>query len=77
VIDDDLDLELEPGVVFDTETEVVCPYCGEPVVIGVDAGGGTVQDYVEDCAVCCRPWVVNATFRDDGGVDVLVEPEGE
>ena len=66
----------ELDVVFDTEAEVVCPHCGEPVVIDVDAGGGTVQNYVEDCAVCCRPWVLQVSFRHDGGVDVLVEPEG-
>ena len=69
--DDDLD------IVFDTETEIMCPHCGEPVVIGVDVGGGAVQHYVEDCAVCCRPWVVHVTFRDDGGVQVHAEPEGE
>ncbi|MFT3709183.1 MAG: CPXCG motif-containing cysteine-rich protein [Archangium sp.] len=36
-----------------------CPYCGEPVMVCVtpeDAHGG---HYVEDCPVCCRPWVVN------------------
>ena len=36
-----------------------CPYCGEPVDLVVDAGGGDHQSYVEDCPVCCRPWQVD------------------
>ncbi|MCA9592782.1 MAG: CPXCG motif-containing cysteine-rich protein [Myxococcales bacterium] len=32
-----------------------CPYCGEPVDTYPDPGGGGDQEYVEDCAVCCRP----------------------
>lgn len=35
-----------------------CPYCGEPVELAIDEGGGSPQSYVEDCPVCCRPWQV-------------------
>ena len=35
---------------------VSCPYCGESVEVLLDLGGGAVQEYVEDCEVCCRPW---------------------
>ena len=45
---------------------VVCPYCGESVEIGLDPGSGNVQDYVEDCQVCCQPWRVSL-FYDDAG----------
>jgi hypothetical protein len=31
----------------------------------IDTGGGTRQDYVEDCPVCCRPWQVNVRIEDD------------
>ena len=34
---------------------LACPHCGEPLDDYVDPGGGERQDYVEDCAVCCRP----------------------
>lgn len=34
---------------------LACPHCGEPLDTYVDPGGGERQDYVEDCAVCCRP----------------------
>jgi hypothetical protein len=32
----------------------------------IDAGGGTAQRYIEDCAVCCRPIEVQ-TFTDEDG----------
>lgn len=31
-----------------------CPYCGEPVEAVLDLSAGD-QQYIEDCAVCCRP----------------------
>jgi cysteine-rich CPXCG protein len=52
--------------------EVVCPYCGESVTIFVDPGGGEVQDYVEDCPACCRPWAVHAVEEERGGFAVAV-----
>jgi hypothetical protein len=54
------------------EAEVVCPYCGEVSVIGLDAGGGSVQEYVEDCQVCCRPWQVHVRYDQHGGANVWV-----
>jgi hypothetical protein len=36
------------------ETIVHCPSCGEPVALSVDTSAGDEQEYVEDCAVCCR-----------------------
>jgi hypothetical protein len=38
-----------------------CPYCGEPVELYLDEGGGGHQSYVEDCPVCCRPWQFEVT----------------
>ncbi len=60
-------------VVLDTEAEVACPYCGERIVIGLDPGGGTTQEYVEDCQVCCRPWRVRLRYDETGTAEVLVE----
>ncbi len=37
------------------ECEAVCPFCFESVSLWIDVGGGLSQDYVEDCAICCRP----------------------
>lgn len=60
--------------VADTEAEVWCPYCGEPNEVGLDPGGGPVQEYVEDCQVCCQPWRVFVTYLEDGSAAVAVEP---
>ncbi|MBL8298055.1 MAG: CPXCG motif-containing cysteine-rich protein [Rhodanobacteraceae bacterium] len=34
-----------------------CPHCGESFDSRVDLSAGD-QDYIEDCAVCCRPITV-------------------
>ena len=44
-----------------------CPYCGEPVDVAIDEGGGSSQSYVEDCPVCCRPWQVEAEYDPEIG----------
>lgn len=59
--------------VADLASEVHCPYCGESVEITLDPGSGTHQQYVEDCYVCCRPWLVSVTYHDNGSADVQVD----
>jgi hypothetical protein len=73
---EDFDEPLEPADVdtWDTEAEVSCPHCGEVVTIGLDPAGGAVQQYVEDCQVCCRPWQVHLDYDDHGAAHVWVEP---
>ena len=57
----------EPAVgVMEDCLSLQCPYCGEPVELQIDIGGGPRQEYVEDCPVCCRPWQVGAWIQDDG-----------
>ncbi len=63
----------EAEVVLPTEASVVCPHCGEVVVIGLDPGGGASQQYTEDCQVCCRSWLVLVSFDNMGGVSVNVD----
>jgi len=73
MIYDDLEDEfpLGDGTAAIGET-VSCPHCGASVEIQLDPGGGAIQDYVEDCAVCCQPWQVHVRYRSDGGADVHV-----
>lgn len=59
----------------DTEAMVECPCCGESVQIALDPGSGTLQEYVEDCEVCCRPWRVQVQYQPDGSAEVWVVPE--
>ena len=42
---------------------VSCPYCGEDVETYVDMD--VVGTLVQDCEVCCNPWLLNITV--DGG----------
>ena len=65
----DRDFPLGDGTA-DVEGEVVCPYCGEAMSVGLDPGSGQRQDYVEDCQVCCQPWRVSVHYRDDGSAIV-------
>ena len=40
----------------------------------LDPGGGALQEYVEDCHVCCRAWRVRVHYDAMGRADVLAEP---
>ena len=46
------------------EFTVTCPYCGEEVeiIIEEDVRGA----FVQDCEVCCNPWLVRVTRTPDG-----------
>jgi hypothetical protein len=52
-----------------TTLTVTCPYCGEPGELLVEEIDG-VQEYVEDCAVCCRPWQVRVRVDARGELEV-------
>ena len=71
----DADFPLGDGTA-ETTADVVCPYCGEPVTISVDPGGGSAQEYVEDCEVCCNPWQVSVRFH-EGVPEVSIVPIDE
>ena len=66
----DADFPLGDGSA-DTDATVRCPYCGEEIEITLDPGGGSSQQYVEDCQVCCNPWRGCVTYH-DGQADVSV-----
>ncbi len=44
-----------------------CAVCGEEIETVVDESQGLDQEYIEDCAVCCRPNVLR----------VHIDPETE
>jgi hypothetical protein len=73
--DDALEHGGEAGI-DDTYT-ATCPYCGEECELLVDLAGGSRQSYVEDCAVCCRPWQVRVTIDAEGAVTLELEPLDE
>lgn len=56
---------------------VVCPYCATEVELTLDPGGASVQSYVEDCEVCCRPWYLTVRWDPAGQVQVEARTEAE
>ncbi|MFT7386828.1 MAG: hypothetical protein ACI8VC_000063 [Candidatus Endobugula sp.] len=52
-----------------------CPYCGETIEMIIDLSEAQ-QEYIEDCFVCCRPIVVNATVANgDAYIEVRSEDD--
>jgi hypothetical protein len=71
--DEDLDEEFPLGDgTAETEAIVYCPNCGEPNEVALDPGSGNDQEYVEDCQVCCRPWLMYVKYDRHGNAEVEV-----
>jgi hypothetical protein len=47
------------------ELSVNCPYCGEVVFVEPEPSARTLE-YIEDCAVCCRPIIFTVTYSEEG-----------
>ena len=62
----------ELGAELNDTARVSCPYCGEASELPVDLAGGSVQEYVEDCEVCCQPWFVRVRLDGEGYASVSV-----
>ena len=58
-----------------TDAVATCPYCGQAVSVCLDPGNGAIQDYDEDCEVCCRPWRVHVRYDGTGCASVWLEAE--
>jgi len=53
------------------EVMVTCPYCYGSLEFYVDPD--TAGSYVEDCAVCCRPWRVFVSRDHENSLSVQVD----
>jgi hypothetical protein len=63
----DLDEEFPLGDgVADLTTLITCPYCGQEIELAIDPGGGAVQQYIEDCEVCCQPMQLTVRWDEEG-----------
>jgi hypothetical protein len=58
------------------EVAVQCPYCWEKISLLVDTSI-EMQEYVEDCEVCCRPidFVVEVDEQGLASVDARLQHE--
>ncbi len=61
--------------VADTEAGILCPWCSERLELTLDPGNGPVQEYVEDCEVCCSPMVLSVRYAADGRARVRAARE--
>ena len=57
------------------EASYVCDWCGEEIVVPLDVSGGSRQEYVEDCPVCCRPNIVTVELDEDGELRIWAARE--
>lgn len=45
------------------EFDVSCPYCGEATTLQIEQD--VRGSFVQDCEVCCNPWLVRVTRAAD------------
>ena len=57
------------------ESSYTCESCGEQIVVPIDLSAGSLQEYVEDCPVCCCPNVIRVEIDDAGEVRVWAARE--
>lgn len=53
-----------------TEASYLCDHCGTENAVVVDLSGGSEQELVEDCPVCCSPHELTIFVERDGEVAV-------
>jgi len=66
-------LSIQKGLMLATYT---CAVCGEEIETAVDESQGLEQEYIEDCAVCCRPNVLRVSIDpENDSVEIVSEFE--
>lgn len=53
---------------------VACPYCGESVALWVEPD--VFGSFVQDCEVCCNPWLVRVSWQDGRRVVTVTRDDG-
>jgi Cysteine-rich CPXCG len=66
--------EATPGRLMKEDFVVNCPYCGEDVDVHLerDVQGSLVQD----CEVCCNPWLLRVEGEDDERAVTITRADG-
>ena len=55
---------------------IQCPYCGQFLEIAIDRSI-RLQEYIEDCQICCRPMVLTVTIDPDNRNETIVQARSE
>ena len=53
---------------------VTCPYCGEESEIWIEPD--VHGSFVQDCEVCCNPWLVRVAFDGDDRAVTVSRADG-
>lgn len=76
---DPLDTVIMLLLIRGMDQSFVCEYCSTTNAVYIDPSGGTKQEFVEDCRVCCRPNVIRALLNEYTGryeLSVYLEDRG-
>lgn len=57
------------------ESAYFCDSCGEKIVIPIDPSAGSIQEYIEDCPVCCAANVIRVEIGPYEEINVSSEAE--
>ena len=57
--------------------EFSCPYCGEINTLAIDVTGGSSQEFVVDCEVCCAPIAIRVRIAGGEILSIDVHAENE
>ena len=55
---------------MDDSFAVSCPYCGEEIDLYIEPD--VRGDLVQDCEVCCNPWLVRVVVDEDEQRSVVI-----
>ena len=61
---------------FLAEEKIICPYCGELLLVLIDPSDDG-QEYIEDCQICCRPITIGVASDTNGVMSLTVRSEDE
>jgi hypothetical protein len=53
-----------------------CPYCGEQIELLIDCSIN-VQEYIEDCEICCKPINLRVDIDGNGNISVIPRHDNE
>jgi mRNA-degrading endonuclease toxin of MazEF toxin-antitoxin module len=59
------------------ERTIFCPYCGERMGVEIDMTAGDLQDFIEDCPVCCRAIEIVAKQDIHGHLQLVAKREDD
>jgi Cysteine-rich CPXCG len=63
-------------MLFQQETFITCPYCGEAIDVLID-DSSEPQSYYEDCSVCCAPILFVLAEDESGEIQLTVKRDDE